>query len=196
MPTCVSIIYPTSGHFQQTSAIPRRAHELHYVQCSSINKYYFHISIITWLPLLTVVLTKTTLITMSIKMTKVISLYKITTTPLRFSLASPKLSSTSLPSLNSQPPAFLNYWLLLDYVLTLYIFFSMCKFCSFKPLNYVLSLPSCFLFSHYVLQNFKCLPFATELCYDSVHLLKVQMPPNCFVFYHHVFYFHIMFSNF
>ena len=37
-------------------------------------KNYFHISITTWLPLLTVVLTKTTLITMSIKTTKVISL--------------------------------------------------------------------------------------------------------------------------
>ena len=36
MPTLVSIIYSTSGHFQQTSAIPRRAHELHYVQCSGI----------------------------------------------------------------------------------------------------------------------------------------------------------------
>ena len=36
MPTHVLIIYPTSGHFHQTSAIPRRAHELHYVQCSGI----------------------------------------------------------------------------------------------------------------------------------------------------------------
>ena len=36
MPTHVSIIYSTSGHFQQTSAILRRAHELHYVQCSGI----------------------------------------------------------------------------------------------------------------------------------------------------------------
>ena len=40
MPTHVSIIYPTWGHFQQTSAIPRRAHELHYVQCSGINMYF------------------------------------------------------------------------------------------------------------------------------------------------------------
>ena len=38
MPTHESIIYPASGHFQQTSAIPRRAHELHYVQCSGIKE--------------------------------------------------------------------------------------------------------------------------------------------------------------
>lgn len=37
MPTHVLIIYSTLGHFHQTSAIPRRAHELHYVQCSGIN---------------------------------------------------------------------------------------------------------------------------------------------------------------
>ena len=36
MPTRVLIMYSTSGHFHQTSVIPRRAHELHYVQCSGI----------------------------------------------------------------------------------------------------------------------------------------------------------------
>ena len=56
---------------------------------------------------------------------------------------------------------------LFNYVMTLYIFL-MFKFCSFKPLNYVLSLPSCFLFSQYAL-------FATKLCYDIEHLLNVRM---------------------
>ena len=36
MPTHLLIFYSTLGHFHQTSAIPRRAHELHYVQCSGI----------------------------------------------------------------------------------------------------------------------------------------------------------------
>ena len=36
--------------------------------------------------------------------------------------------------------------------MALYIFFSMFEFCSFKPLNYILSFPSCFLFSHYVFE--------------------------------------------